>query len=50
MWKCENDMWKSINEMGASEKDFVLVCGGDTRRVGAMQTLCIYNVYKNVPT
>jgi hypothetical protein len=39
-------MRKSINEMGASENGFVLVYKGGTRRVGAIQTLHIYNVYK----
>jgi len=50
MGKCDNDMTRGGNDMGAGEKDFVLVYRGGTRRVGAMQTLCIYNVYKNVPT
>ena len=32
-----------INEMGASEKDFVLVGGAEVIRVGAMQTPYIRN-------
>ena len=36
-------MTKGRYDMGAGEKDFVLVDRGGTRRVGAMQSLYIYN-------